>query len=90
MLYPFYVQSYATSMTVAAQIFCREKDENGSGLTCYKELILNKEEYEFEEAITAAGLDSPLKGETLKKMADDIYYIILGAHYFKNSNGNVA
>lgn len=90
MLYPFYVQSYSTSMAVAAQIFCRELENEGDGFTVYKALVDAKTEHEFEDAITSAGLDSPFDEGALKKMADNIYYVILGAHYFTSSNGNVA
>ena len=90
MLYPFYVQSYATSITAAAQIYCMEVSERNSGFTVYKSLIDSKEDLDFEEALVAAGLKSPFAEGTLKEMSDDIYYIILGAHYFTNSNGNIA
>lgn len=90
MLYPFYVQSYATSMSVAAQIYCAELEKSGDGFATYKALIDTKNDYEFEDAVLEARLKSPFQSGTLKEMADKIYYFLLGAHYFTNSSGNVA
>lgn len=90
MLYPFYVQSYATSMTVSAQIYCMEQENAGAGFAVYKELTDRNGDLSFEESVIEAGLKSPFEENTLKEIADKIHYELYGAHYFTYSGGNVA
>ncbi len=90
MLYPYYVQSYATSMAVSAQIYCMEQETAGAGFAVYKELIDRNGDFTFEESIENAGLKSPFEENALKEIADKIHYELYGAHYFTYSGGNVA
>lgn len=92
LLYPFYVQSYCTSTAVALQIYYMEKNEAGSGLDAYIDL-LNREDTEltFEQQLASAGLASPFESNYLKGLMDIIHYDIMGSHYFNNKNeGNAA
>ncbi len=90
-LYPFYVQSYATSASVAAEIFCLEKESEGAGFEAFNKIIeRDDEEKSFEELVVSAGLTSPFEKGALKSLADDIYYILIGAHFFNQSGDNAA
>lgn len=89
-LYPFYVQSYSSSAAVAAEIYCIEKRNENLGFDIYMELIDRTEEnLNFEEHIKDVGLTSPFDVGSLKCLVDDIYYLIMGAHYFSDSNNNL-
>jgi len=82
-LYPYYVQSYCTSLTVALEIYFMEEDSAGSGFGAYMKLITREDdELTFDEYIASAGLTSPFKKDYLKKIADTVHYRILGSHYF--------
>jgi oligoendopeptidase F len=83
-LYPYYVQSYCTSLTVALEIYFMEVNDSGSGFDAYMKLITREEDnLTFEEYIKNAGLTSPFQKDYLKKIADKVHYKILGSHYFK-------
>ena len=83
-LYPFYVQSYCTSLTVALEIYFMEEDYKGDGFDAYMKLLSRKEnDLTFEEYLENAGLTSPFKNDFLKEISDKIHYKILGSHYFK-------
>ena len=84
--YPFYVQSYCTSLIGALEIFLMEVDREGAGWTAYKALI-NRESEEYYDVLLDAGLSSPFAQDVLKNIADDIHYYVLGSHYFV-SDGN--
>lgn len=86
-LYPFYVQSYVSSVVAATEIGCLEYENAGAGLSVYKALITRGDDDEsFEEALAEAGVASPFAEGTVKELADTIYYKLLGSHYF-NSYG---
>lgn len=86
MLYPFYVQSYPVSASVALEIYYTEKSEEGAGLEAYLELIdRSDEEYGLEAALEDAGLASPFSKNYLKRLADTIHYDIMGSHFYKES-----
>lgn len=83
-IYPFYVQSYCTSLTVALEIYFMEEENAGEGFQVYMKLLTRDEkELTFEEYLENAGLTSPFKKNYLKQVADKIHYKILGSHYFK-------
>ncbi len=83
-LYPYYVQSYCTSLTVALEIYFMEDYEAGSGFDAYMKLITREDDnLTFEEYIKNAGLTSPFQKDYLKRLADTVHYKILGSHYFK-------
>jgi len=87
-LYPFYVQSYCTSVTVALEIYFEELDDEGAGFEIYEELITREDtSMTFEEYLTDAKLTSPFEENHLKKIADRIHYELLGSHYFINTGG---
>lgn len=92
-LYPYYVQSYCTSLTVAIEIYFMEENEAGSGFDAYMKLITRGDDnLTFEEHIKNAGLTSPFQKDYLKRIADTVHYKILGSHYFKelDNSHNVA
>jgi len=93
MLYPFYVQSYPVSVSVALEIYYLESETEGKGLDAYLDLIDRENgNFRFEELIDDAGLTSPFSQAYLKGLADMIHYDILGSHFFKKSavNNNAA
>ncbi len=87
-LYPFYVQSYCTSVVPALELYFMECEEEGAGLAAYLKVIDRNCETEltFEETLVAAGLSSPFEEGLLAKLADDIYYAIMGAHINKDKS----
>jgi oligoendopeptidase F len=90
---PFYVQAYCTAITVSMDIYFAELEQLGAGFAAYGELIEKKGESEdFEELLLEVGLESPFKKLRLRSIADDIYYEIMGSHFFsiKNNAPNVA
>ena len=90
-LYPFYVQSYCTSASVALEIYFTEIDSAGDGFDAYKMLVNRGEEkMSFEESLENASLTSPFDTGYLRKLADDVHYRLLGYHYFKNNFGQNA
>ncbi len=89
-LYPFYVQSYATSATVAIEIFCMEKAEAGSGFEAYLSLIERESDETFEKTLEDASLTSPFADGALRRLSDRIYYYLVGAHFFESPGNNVA
>ncbi len=87
-LYPFYVQSYCTSLVPALQLYLMPT-ENGESLKAYKSIIDRGERnMTFEETVVAAGLDSPFESGVLRKIADEIHFIITGSHYFRNTGSS--
>ncbi len=90
-LYPTYVQSYATSITTALEIYFLETETEGEGFEVYMQL-LKREDYSlsFEEHLERVGLSSPFKDDMLKTIADKIYFAMQGKHYFYESGGNSA
>ncbi len=86
MLYPFYVQSYPVSASIALEIYYVENESEGEGLAAYLELIDREDgSLTFETILEEAGLTSPFTVGYLKGLADMIHYDIMGAHFFKKS-----
>jgi oligoendopeptidase F len=88
-LYPFYVQSYCTSIIPALQFYFMEIDEAGSGIEAYKAYIdRNETDYDFEESLENAGLTSPFAENTVQEIVAKIYYEITGSRYSPDGVGN--
>ena len=85
-LYPHYVESYVSAAIPALEIFFMESyrtGESSRGLTAYKSLVARADEdISFTEALELAGLSSPFDDGTVKKIANLIYYQVLGKDYF--------
>lgn len=91
MLYPTYVQSYCTSVSVSLELFAIETSAQGEGLKIYKDLVLRDEgDMTFTEYLSECGLNSPFESEYLRKIADSIYYEIVGSHYYKDAPSGIA
>ncbi len=86
-LYPFYVQSYCTSVIPALELYFMEINEKGSGLEAYK-MIIDRTESDLSliETIESAGLESPFKSGAVRDIADKIYFKIIGSHFYGNEN----
>lgn len=88
-LYPFYVQSYATSSAVALDIYYTELNAEGAGLKAYKELIAREDgDTPFENQLEDALLTSPFESKFLKTIADKIHYQLMGSHFFSQEENN--
>jgi hypothetical protein len=84
--YPFYVQSYCTSLTATLEIFFAEAQRSGDGMAIYKKLIdRGEDERSYEEILTDAGLSSPFEEDLLKVLSDKLYYYVTGKHYFEEN-----
>ena len=92
-LYPFYVESYVTSGIVSLDIFFSESSKTGSrgdGFKLYETLInRGNSELGFTERLSLAGLDSPFDHGKVKEISDNIYFQILGKHYYQSSNNDI-
>lgn len=87
-LYPFYVQSYCTSVIPALELYFMESE---TALSVYKSFIdRGDSNMTFEEALTGAGLSSPFSEGTLRDIADAIYYEVTGVHYYNKDNKSAA
>jgi len=90
-LYPFYVQSYATSATAALEIYTLELKNEGAGFEKYNAIIDRGEaDISFTEALTKANLTSPFEKNALKNIANELHYLTLGAYYYKMHLNNAA
>lgn len=86
-IYPFYVQSYCTSILPALEMYFMESTEKGSGFAAYKNIIDRTEnDLDFVSSIEAAGLTSPFKDGAIRDIADDIHYAVVGIHFFINDD----
>ena len=92
-LYPFYVESYVTAGVVSLDIFFAESSitgRSGDGFAIYEALIhRDSENLGFVEQLEAAGLSSPFAGGKVKEIADNIYFLIVGKHYYKDNSSNI-
>lgn len=81
--YPFYVQSYATSLVAAIEIMLMEIEEPGSGIAAYKLLLARDDEnpLTFEEELARAGIASPLRDGALDSMYRRIYAYVMEREY---------
>lgn len=87
---PMYVQSYATSVIPAMEIYLLETEKVGAGLEAYKTIIYREEDAGFLESLSEAGLSSPFERGVLDDMSDKIYFLLTGIHYKQESNGSNA
>jgi len=72
-LYPFYVQSYCTSLIPSLEIYFMEIAEAGSGFDAYRKLIdRNGENFTLEEALENSGVASPFKDDIVLELAGKI------------------
>ena len=89
-LYPFYVESYVSSGIVSLDIFFKEHrvtGKAGDGFAIYETLInRGADELDFINQLEAAGMDSPFKSGKVKEISDNIYYLVVGKHYYKTSD----
>ncbi|MBQ8528518.1 MAG: hypothetical protein IJ459_02145 [Clostridia bacterium] len=85
---PLYVQSYCTSLAASLEIFFAEMNREGEGYEMYKEVLRREGYTDFEEQLREAGLNSPFEDGVIKKLADSIYYSLIGAHYFEEYKGS--
>ena len=77
--YPFYVQSYFTSLLPSLEIFFLELNEDGAGLSKYKELVSSYDDADgFVSALSALGLASPFDEETVILITNKIYSFVTG------------
>ena len=86
-LEPLYVQSYCTSLATSLEIFFAEMNDSGSGYEIYNTLLDRHGYVGFEEQLRGAGLMSPFDEGVVKKLADSIYYSLLGSHFFDEYKG---
>ena len=87
--YPFYVQSYCTSVTAALEIYFIELDSEGEGFAVYKDLLVREEDMTFTEHLKDAGLTSPFEKQRLRSVANRIHRELLGFDYFKSADSGV-
>ena len=85
--YPFYVQSYCTSLIGALQVFFAEIDDDSSrsGIEIYKELLDRSDAPdELVPLLASAGLMSPFDSEAMLYVANSIHEYIRGEEFFKH------
>ncbi len=85
--YPFYVQSYCTSLIGALQVFLAELDGEGesSGTAIYKRLLHRGDDAdELVPLLESAGLMSPFDKEAMLYVANYLHKYIRGEVYFKH------
>ncbi len=86
-IYPFYVQSYCTSVIPALELYFMEIDEAGSGFEAYKKIINRTEaDLDFVETVESAGLTSPFAEGVIRDIVDRIHFKVLGSHFYGNSD----
>lgn len=92
-LYPFYVESYVSAGIVSLDIFFKEHRVTGNagdGFAIYDALIhRGGDDIGFVEQLESAGVSSPFESGKVKEISDNIYYIIVGKHYYKMSDNQV-
>lgn len=92
-LYPFYVESYVSSALVSLDIFFKESSKTGNtgdGFALYESLInRDMKDLSFTERLDEAGLDSPFKDGKIKETANNIYFLIIGKYYYRDSENDV-
>lgn len=79
MLYPYYVQSYFTSLIPSLEIFFLELTTDGAGLAKYKQLVSTYDDADgFVSALSAVGLASPFDEATVIIVTNKIYSFVTG------------
>ncbi len=67
---PFHTLTYATSVSVALQIWEIAQTDKQKAVDIYMQLLGNGLKYDFVESVTSAGLTSPFEDGAMKGMAD--------------------
>lgn len=90
LLYPTYVQSYATALIPAAELFFKELESDGSGVSIYLSML--SDDGKDGSVLLKAGLTSPSEKDAIRNLADKIYFLINGSHYYNEADklGNAA
>ena len=92
-LYPFYVESYVTAGFVSLDIFFAEvysEAGKNDGFAIYEALMRRDGvELDFAERLHLAGLDSPFDYGKVKEISDNIYFKIVGKHYYKSPDQDI-
>ncbi len=83
--YPFYVESYCTSLLVSLDIFFTECANKGDGMEIYLSLITDADadNQAFLSELDRVGLTSPFEDGYVTYIADSIYYFVTGKHYYQ-------
>ena len=78
--YPFYVQSYATSIIAALEIMMMEANERGAGVAAFKALLQRDDDnpLTFEEELARAGIRSPLGTAAILNTYKKLYTYLTG------------
>ncbi|MBQ2793860.1 MAG: hypothetical protein IJF05_04095 [Clostridia bacterium] len=81
--YPFYVQSYCTSLVAAIEIMLMEIEQEGAGIAAYMSLLNrdNDNPLSFEEELERASISSPLRDGAILDMYQGVYRFITGKVY---------
>ena len=81
--YPFYVQSYCTSLVAAIEIMLMEVEQPGAGMNAFMTLLDRDEDnpLSFEDELARAGISSPLRSGAILDMYYGIYQFITGRSY---------
>lgn len=90
-LYPFYVQSYCTSLIPALEMYFMEIENEGTGFEAYKRLIdRNGKNFTLEEALEDAGIASPFEENIVIDIAGKILsYVSTGTLPEKKNEGSM-
>ena len=90
---PHYVDSYVVSVIPSLELFAMESYRTGTpgaGMAVYKELISRDNcNTSFEDTLAEVGLSSPFETSTVKKIANSLYYQILGKNYYTDADCKV-
>ena len=81
--YPFYVQSYCTSLVAAIEIMLMEVEAPGAGVNAFMTLLERDDDnpLSFEDELERAGIESPLRSGAILDMYYGIYQFITGRSY---------
>ncbi len=84
--YPFYVQSYCTSLVAAIEIMLMEINAEGTGVAALLSLLDrdNGNPLTFEEELARAGISSPLREGAIVDMYRGVYQFITGKTYSRH------
>lgn len=90
MLYPTYVQSYCTSTIPAIELYLIETEHSGEGFAAYLDLLHREgTDTSFVSTLTRVGLSDPFGANTVKTVANEVYFQFLGKHYYTESSDNL-
>jgi oligoendopeptidase F len=82
LLYPFYVQSYCTSILPSLELYFMEIANEGAGFSAYKHLVAREENEKFPRALERSGLTSPFTEDYVERICNEIHYLLCGTYYF--------